>query len=144
MALAALAKNADREMEAAQRRWAGLSKECAAGRQKLVLLRQYNDGYRAQLDAGARQGLPAGQAVAIAAFMRRIAEIVAVEEVRVRQLEETAEREWLRLVEARRHCRMIDVLIDRDAQKKVEAELRRSQREIDDLLGRAGALTRLR
>lgn len=141
MGLTALGKSADREVEAAQRRWAALSKECAGGRQKLVLLQQYGEGYRAQLEAGACQGLAAGQAVAITAFMRRIAEIIIIEEGRVRQLEETAEREWTRLVEARRQRKMIDLLTERDAQKKLEVELRRSEREIDDLLGRAGGLT---
>ncbi len=52
MALHAMGKLAERQVEEAQRRWALLAKECAAARHKLNLLRQYGDNYRAQLVGG--------------------------------------------------------------------------------------------
>jgi len=137
MALHAIGKVAERQLEEAQRRWGVLAKECAAARRKLNLLRQYGENYRIQLESGVRQGLAASQAMLVATFIRRVADVVAREEAQVQQLEEACEREWAELVEARRHKRMIEILIDRDALRKAEETLRRSQREIDDLISRA-------
>ncbi|HYL31661.1 MAG TPA: flagellar export protein FliJ [Stellaceae bacterium] len=142
MALHAMGKMADRQVEEAQRRWAVLAKECAAARRKLNLLRQYGDSYRAQLEDGGRQGVAASQAASVAAFIRRVADVVAREEMQVRQLEGACEREWADLVVARRNKRMIEILMERQMLREAEEALRRSQSEIDDLIARAGIFTR--
>ncbi|MBU6506018.1 MAG: flagellar export protein FliJ [Alphaproteobacteria bacterium] len=142
MALHAMGKLAERQVEEAQRRWAVLAKECAAARRKLNLLRQYGDSYRAQLEDGGRQGVVASQAASVAAFIRRVADVVAREEAQVRQLEGACEREWADLVVARRNKRMIEILVERQMLREAEEALRRSQSEIDDLIARAGIFTR--
>ncbi|MGH7013572.1 MAG: flagellar export protein FliJ [Stellaceae bacterium] len=141
MALQAVGKLAERQVEEAQRRWAVLAKECAAARHKLNLLRQYGDTYRTQLETGGRQGVVASQAASVAAFIRRVADVVAREEVQVRQLEGACEREWADLVAARRNKRMIEILMERQMLREAEEALRRSQSEIDDLIARAGFFT---
>lgn len=138
MALHAMGKLAERQVEEAQRRWAVLAKECAAARHKLNVLRQYGDTYRSQLENGGRQGVVASQAASVAAFIRRVADVVAREEVQVRQLEGACEREWADLVAARRNKRMIEILMERQMLREAEEALRRSQTEIDDLIARAG------
>ena len=138
MALQAMGKLAERQVEEAQRRWAILAKQCAAARHKLQLLRQYGDSYRAQLEDGGRRGVIASQAASVAAFIRRVADVVAREEVQVRQLEGACEREWADLVDARRNKRMIEILMERQMLREAEEALRRSQSEIDDLIARAG------
>ena len=138
MALQAMGKLAERQVEEAQRRWAVLAKQCAAARQKLSLLRQYGDSYRTQLEDGGRRGVIASQAASVAAFIRRVADVVAREEVQVRQLEGACEREWAGLVDARRNKRMIEILMERQMLREAEDALRRSQSEIDDLIARAG------
>ncbi len=142
MALHAMGKLAERQVEETQRRWAVLAKECAAARRKLNLLRQYGDSYRAQLEDGGRQGVAASQAASVAAFIRRVADVVAREEAQVRQLEGACEREWADLVVARRNKRMIEILVERQMLREAEEALRRSQSEIDDLIARAGIFTR--
>ena len=141
MALHAMGKLAERQVEEAQRRWAILAKECAAARHKLNLLRQYGDTYRMQLETGGQQGVVASQAASVAAFIRRVADVVAREEVQVRQLEGACEREWADLVSARRNKRMIEILTERQMLRGAEEALRRSQGEIDDLIARAGFFT---
>jgi len=142
MALQAMGKLAERQLEEAQRRWAVLAKECAAARRKLNVLRQYGETYRVQLETGGRQGVVASQAASVAAFIRRVADVVAREEVQVRQLEGACEREWADLVAARRNKRMIEILMERQMLREAEEALRRSQSEIDDLIARAGFFTR--
>ncbi|MDE2167725.1 MAG: flagellar export protein FliJ [Alphaproteobacteria bacterium] len=142
MALQVMGKLAERQVEEAQRRWALLAKECAAARRKLNLLHQYGETYRLQLESGGRQGVAASQAAAVAAFIRRVAEVVAREEVQVRQLEGACEREWADLVAARRNQRMIEILVERQMLREAEETLRRSQIEIDDLISRAGFFRR--
>jgi flagellar export protein FliJ len=142
MALQAMGKLAERQVEEAQRRWATLAKECAAARHKLNLLRQYGDSYRSQLETGAQRGVVASQAASVAAFIRRVADVVAREEIQVRQLEGACEREWADLVAARRNKRMIEILVERQMLREAEEALRRSQGEIDDLIARAGFFTR--
>jgi flagellar FliJ protein len=131
---------AGRRMHEAMVAWRRVQAQCEAAREKLTLLRQHGERYRTLMRTGLLEGTPATSAMAYIGFIGQIEEVVGRQEGEVGRLEEACRRQWQELVEARRDKRAYEILSDRDATRKMEAAAKRSQREIDDLLQRAGKL----
>lgn len=131
---------AGRRTEEALVAWRRLKMQCDEARQKLLLLKQHGERYRDLMRSGLKEGIPATATMAYVGFIGQIEEVVGRQESEVGRLEEACTRQWQELVEARRNKRIYEILHDRDATRKVEAALRRSQAEIDELLQRVAKL----
>jgi flagellar protein FliJ len=131
---------AGRRTEEALVAWRRLRSQCDDARQKLTLLKQHGERYRALMRSSLQEGIPAMATMAYIGFIGQIEEVVGRQEGEVGRLEEACTRQWQELVEARRDKRVYEILRDRDATRKMEAALRRSQAEIDELLQRVAKL----
>jgi flagellar export protein FliJ len=116
--------------------WRHLMSQCDNAKQKLVQLRQYAERYRRQLQSQLQNGLPANSIMVFLRFIGQIEDVIAKQDREVTRLELACRQQWQILVEARREKRMYEILRDRAAAEKLAAELRRSQSEIDELLGK--------
>jgi flagellar export protein FliJ len=123
---------ADRQFAA----WRLLINQCDEAKSKLVQLRHYADRYRLQLQAQLQDGMPANSTMVFLRFIGQIESVVQKQEREVARLELACRNQWQILVDARREKRMYEILRDRAAAENLAAELRRSQAEIDDLLGK--------
>jgi len=116
--------------------WRQLIKQCDDGKQKLAQLRQYAEHYRLQMGNQMRDGMAATTTMVFLRFIGQIETVITTQEREVTRLEHACLQQWHHLVEARREKRMYEILRDRAAAEKLSAALRRSQAEIDELLGR--------
>jgi len=131
---------AGRRSDEALSTWRRLRNQCDAARQKLALLKQHGERYRDLMRAGLQEGAPATAAMAYVGFIGQIEEFVVRQESEVGRLEEACTRRWQELVEARRDKRLYEILRERSRTQQMEAALRRSQAEIDELLQRVAKL----
>jgi flagellar export protein FliJ len=123
---------ADRQLAA----WRRLMSQCDDAKQKLVQLRHYADRYRRQLHTQLHDGIAANSTMVFLRFIGQIEGVILTQEREVARLELACRQQWQLLVEARREKRMYEILRDRATAEKLAAELRRSERAIDDLLGK--------
>lgn len=131
---------AGRRTDEALMAWQRLKTQCDEAKQKLSLLRQHGERYRNQMRVSLQEGIGATATMAFVGFIGQIEEVVVRQEGEVGRLEEACTRQWQELVEARRDKRLYEILRDRDATRKMEAALKRSQSEIDELLQRVARL----
>jgi flagellar export protein FliJ len=120
--------------------WQRLKTQCDDARHKLTLLKQHGQRYRDLMRTSMQQGIEAPATMVFVGFIGQIDEVVGRQESEVGRLEEACTRQWQELVEARRDKRVYEILRDRDATRKMEAALKRSQAEIDELLQRVAKL----
>jgi flagellar export protein FliJ len=131
---------AGRRSDEALLAWRRIKSQCDEARHKLTLLKQHGERYRDLMRAGLKEGTPATAAMAYVGFIGQIEEVVVRQEGEVGRLEEACTRQWQELVEARRDRRLYEILRERNRTQKMEAALRRSQAEIDELLQRVAKL----
>lgn len=116
--------------------WRQVMNQCDDAKQKLAQLRQYAERYRQQMQAQLHDGVAANSTMVFLRFIAQIESVIAKQEREVARLDEACRRQWQRLVEARREKRMYEILRDRAAAEELAGDLRRSQREIEELLGK--------
>ena len=119
-----------------QVRWRQLMNQCDGAKRKLVQLRHYAERYRLQMRGHLADGMEATATMVFLRFIGQIEAVIAKQEQEVARLEQACLEQWHRLVEARREKRMYEILRDRAAAEKLELALRRTQAEIDELMGR--------
>jgi flagellar export protein FliJ len=119
-----------------QVQWRNLMSQCDGAKHKLVQLRQYAERYRLQMRGHLSDGMEAIATMVFLRFIGQIEAVIAKQENDVARLEQACLEQWHRLVESRREKRMYEILRDRAAAEKVALALRRSQAEIDELMGR--------
>ncbi len=110
--------------------------QCDGAKRKLVQLRHYAERYRLQMRGHLADGMEATTTMVFFRFIGQIEAVIAKQEQEVARLEQACLEQWHRLVEARREKRMYEILRDRAAAEKLELALRRTQAEIDELMGR--------
>lgn len=116
--------------------WRQLMAQCDDAKEKLVQLRHYGERYRAQMQKHLNDGIEATATMLFLRFVGQIESVIVKQESEVARLEEMCRLQWQQLVEARREKRMYEILHDRAMAEKLAAALRRSQNEIDELMGR--------
>jgi flagellar export protein FliJ len=119
-----------------QVQWRMLMGQCDAAKRKLGQLGHYAERYRAQMGAHLADGLDATAAMGFLRFIEQVETVVAKQQREVARLDLACREQWHRLVEARRERRMYEVLRDRAVAEQVQLALRRSQIELDELMGR--------
>jgi flagellar export protein FliJ len=122
--------------ERQQVQWRQLMTQCDGAKKKLAQLKQFAERYRIQMRDRLHDGSEATAIMIFLGFISQIEAVIAKQEREVAQLEQSCVEQWQRLVEARREKRMYEILRDRVAAEKLTAALRRSQAEIDELMGR--------
>ncbi|MGH7072996.1 MAG: flagellar export protein FliJ [Stellaceae bacterium] len=125
-------KEANRQFVA----WRGLMDQCDNAKRKLAQLRQYAERYRQQLQSQLADGLAANSTMVFLGFIGQIESVIAKQERDVARLDLACRQQWQKLVEARRERRMYEILDDRAETEKMAADLRRRERELDELLGK--------
>jgi len=125
-----------RRSDVAVASWQRLKAQCAEALLKLSLLRQHVERYRATLNNGLSEGMPAMSTIAYLGFIGQIEEVVKRQEGEVGRLEAACSRQWDELVEIRREKRTYEIFSEKMAEREFATALRRSQSEIDDLLQR--------
>jgi flagellar export protein FliJ len=118
-----------------------LKAQCDDALLKLSLLKQHVEHYRARLNAGLGEGMPAMSTMAYLGFIGQIEEVVSRQENEVCRLEAACTRQWEELVEIRREKRTYEIVSERAAERELATALRRSQAEIDDLLQRVNKVS---
>jgi flagellar export protein FliJ len=88
------------------------------------------------MSLGLNDGMEATATMGFLRFILQIEAVIAKQESEVARLEQAASQHWHVLVEARRETRMYEILRDKVTAEKLAADLRRSQAEIDELMGR--------
>jgi flagellar export protein FliJ len=131
-----LADLAGNQADTQQVQWRRLLGQCDGAKRKLIQLRQYAERYHLQMRSHLSDGMEATATMIFLRFIGQIEAVIAKQEREVTRLEQACLEQWHRLVEARREKRMYEVLRDRAAAEKVALALRRSQAEIDELMGR--------
>jgi flagellar export protein FliJ len=116
--------------------WQKMMAQCDDAKHKLVQLRQYAERYRALMQKHLHDGIEATATMVFLRFVGQIESVIAKQEREVMRLEEQCRLQWQHLVEARREKRMYEILHDRAAAEKLAAALRRSENEIEELMGR--------
>jgi flagellar protein FliJ len=116
--------------------WRRLIDQCDNAQHKLVQLRQYAERYRQQLQLNLAAGLAANSTMVFLRFIGQIEGVIAQQEREVARLELACRQQWQNLVDARREKRMYEILQDRAVAENLATELRRSERQIDELLGK--------
>jgi flagellar export protein FliJ len=116
--------------------WQRLKAQCDDALVKLSLLKQHVERYRAMLNTGLGEGMPAMSTMAYLGFIGQIEEVVSRQENEVGRLEAACTRQWEVLVEIRREKRTYEIFSEKVAERELATALRRSQAEIDDLLQR--------
>ena len=116
--------------------WRNLMRQCDGAKRKLAQLRLHAERYRLQMRDHLGDGRDAAATMGFLRFIGQIEAVIAKQEQDVARLEQACLEQWRRLVEARREKRMYEILRDREAAEKVALALRRSQAEIDELMGR--------
>ncbi len=116
--------------------WRRLMTQCQEAKQKLATLGQFAERYRAQMRRNLEAGMPAAASMNFVSFIAQIETVVRKQASEVDRLEAACAEQWQHLVEARRDKRMYEILRDRAAEAELAAALKRSQAELDDLLGR--------
>jgi len=119
-----------------QVRWRQVMSQCDESKRKLIQLRQYADRYRAQMTGQLHDGMDAAATMGFLRFIGQIEGVIAKQEGEVARFEAAATLQWQQLVEARREKRMYEILRDKAEAEKLAAALRRSQAEMDELMGR--------
>jgi flagellar export protein FliJ len=133
----ALIKGAKHRSDDALASWQGLQTECQQALGKLAVLKQHRDRYNNLLNGGLEEGMSALSTRAYLGFIKQIDAVVVTQQSEVERVEAACALQWEKVVEARREKRVYEILSDRSAARELEAALRRSQAEIDDLLQRA-------
>lgn len=116
--------------------WRNLMGQCDNAKRKLAQLGQYVERYRTQMGGQLSAGMEATATMVFLGFIGQIEAVIAKQENEVARLERACIEQWHRVVEARREKRMYEILRDKVAAEKLSAALRRSQAEIDELMGR--------
>ena len=116
--------------------WRNLMGQCDGAKRKLVQLRQYADRYRMQMRGDLSDGMEAIATMTFLRFIGQIEAVIAKQESEVARLEQACLEQWHRVVEARREKRMYEILRDKAAAEKLAMALRRSQAEIDEMMGK--------
>lgn len=116
--------------------WRNLMSQCDGAKRKLLQLRHYAERYRLQMRGNLSDGMEAMATMVFLRFIGQIETVITKQENEVARLEQAVLEQWHRLVEARREKRMYEILRDRAAAEKLALALRRSQTEIDELMGR--------
>jgi flagellar export protein FliJ len=137
--LATLLKLAERRADEAIVAWQRLNAKCDDARQKLVLLQQHRDAYRARTHTGLQQGMPAGALVAHVGFIGQIEAVVVRQTSEIGQLEEACARQWQTVVDARRDKRRYEILAERAAAREAATAAQRTRLETEEALLRAAA-----
>lgn len=119
-----------------QVQWRQLMAQCDGAKRKLAQLKQFAERYRNQMRDRLNDGSEARAIMVFLGFIGQIEAVIAKQEREVAHLEQSCVEQWHRLVEARREKRMYEILRDQVAAEKLTAALRRSQAEIDELMGR--------
>jgi flagellar export protein FliJ len=119
-----------------QAQWRHLMNQCDGAKRKLVQLRHHAERYRLQMRGHLSDGMEATATMGFVRFIGQIEAVIAKQEHEVARLEQACLEQWHRLVEARREKRMYEILRDRAEAEKLSIALRRSQAEIDELMGR--------
>jgi flagellar export protein FliJ len=116
--------------------WRRLMSQCQEAKQKLVTLGQFAERYRVQMKQHLEAGMPASASMTFLGFIGQIEAVTRKQVVEVGRLETACAEQWQHLVDARRDKRMYEILRDRASAAELAADLRRSQAELDELLGR--------
>ena len=116
--------------------WRQLMSQCDEAKHKLIQLRQHAEHYRLQMVGHLHDGMEATATMVFLRFIGQIEAVTAKQEIEVTRLELACRHQWQQLVEARREKRMYEILRDRADAEQVAVALKRSQAEIDELLGR--------
>lgn len=119
-----------------QVRWRQVMGQCDEAKRKVVQLRHHAERYRQQMGRRLNDGMEATATMGFHRFIVQIEAVIAKQETEVARLEQLCLQQWHHLVEARREKRMYEILRDKMAAEKLSAALRRSQTEIDELMGR--------
>jgi flagellar export protein FliJ len=120
--------------------WRHLKQHCQQALAKLDVLRQHRQRYEDMLRGGLQQGMTAAATRTYLGFTRQIDDIVARQQREVERIEAACARQWEQVVELRREKRVYEILGEHATAHELEAALRRSQNEIDDLLQRTASL----
>ncbi|HEX4113001.1 MAG TPA: flagellar export protein FliJ [Stellaceae bacterium] len=119
-----------------QVRWRQVMSQCDEAKRKLVRLRQYAERYRLQMQHHLNDGMEATATMGFLGFIIQIEAVIAKQESEVTRFEQASLQQWQFLVEARRETRMYEILRDKVTAEKLAAALRRSQAEMDEMMGR--------
>ncbi|HVH81909.1 MAG TPA: flagellar export protein FliJ [Stellaceae bacterium] len=122
--------------------WQRLKSQCDDALLKLSLLKQHVERYRAMLNIGLGEGMPAMSTRAYLGFIGQIEEVVLRQESEVGRLEAACLQQWEALVQIRREKRTYEIVSEKAAEREMATALRRSQREIDELLQRVNKTPR--
>lgn len=128
---------AGRRSDEALLAWRQLRAQCDEAMRKLSLLKEYRERYRTLMRGALREGMPAAAMLAYLDFIRQIEEVVLRQESDIGSLESACAERWQQLVAARREKRMYEILGERAAAQKMQAALRRTEAELDEVLQRA-------
>lgn len=116
--------------------WRHLMNQCQEAKHKLATLSQFAERYRAQMRHHLETGMPAAASMNFVSFIAQIEAVVRKQASEVTRLETLCAEQWQILIEARRDKRMYELLRDRAAEAELAAGLKKSQAELDELLGR--------
>src|SRR5258708_685384 len=125
-----------KKSDAAVATWQRLKAQCDEALMKLSLLRQHVERYRAMLNTGLGEGMPAMSTMAYLGLICQIDAVGLRQEKGVGRLEAACIRQWEELIEIRREKRTYEIVQERAAERELATALGRSQAEIDDLLQR--------
>jgi len=116
--------------------WRRLMGQCQEAKQKLATLSQFAERYRGQMRDRLAAGMDASASMTFIAFIGQIEGVVRKQAAEVTRLEAACAEQWQHLVAARRDKRMYEILRDKANATELAADLKRSQAELDELLGR--------
>jgi|SRR5215469_14933840 flagellar FliJ protein len=133
---------AERRVDRAASAWQRLSTQRDEAKQKLLMLKQHGDSYRDLMESSLKQGMSVTSTMAYMGFIGQIEAVVVRQEGELGTLEEACARLWQELVDARREKRMYEILRERAATREAEAQSRRGQAAIDELVQRAVKIPR--
>ena len=117
-----------------------LQKELADIKQRVLMACRQLDGLKRKemktveaMQQEQRHGLASDQAIAYHAYLRRIAERIAVQQAAVAQLQASEAQKQAELMEAMKNRQMLETLRDKDLQRHTQTQLKKEMHFIDEI-----------
>lgn len=142
-AMKLLIGSVEQRTEGALATWQAMRQECQQALDKLEVLKRHRERYSELLRGGLQSGMSGFATSAYLGFIKKIDEVVLTQQSEVGRIEAVCAQQWEHVVELRREKRTYELLGERNEARELETALRRSQREIDDVLQRAVTLPSL-
>ncbi|MBV9826689.1 MAG: flagellar export protein FliJ [Alphaproteobacteria bacterium] len=133
----------EQRTEGALATWQSMRQECQQALDKLEVLKRHRERYSELLRGGLQNGMSGFATSAYLGFIKKIDDVVLTQQGEVIRIEAACARQWEQVVALRREKRTYELLGERSETRELQTALRRSQREIDDVLQRAASLPAL-